>query len=221
MENIFVEFLPPWIETGMQPAFYDKESGSVLQQTARMYARVNMLIRMFNKLSKQTKEVIEEYIGKFNELHNYVDDYFANLDVQEEINNKLDQMAGDGTLQEIITTYIQSNVAWTFDTVADMKTATNLVDGSYAQTLGYHNLNDGGGSIYKIVDNDELIDDGGSIIELDSGLKATLIVTNTIRIAQFGIDGNHVTNIDNFVTYVLGFCLINVGIPDTYASLLI
>ena len=105
MENIFVEFLPPWIETGLQPAFYDKESGTVLQQTARMYARVNMLIRMFNKLSKNTKTTVEEYINKFNELHDYVHDYFDNLDVQEEINNKLDDMAEDGTLQGLFTGY--------------------------------------------------------------------------------------------------------------------
>lgn len=102
MENIFVEFLPPWIETGLQPAFYDKESGTVLQQTARMYARVNMLIRMFNKLSKNTKTTVEDYIDQFNELHDYVHDYFDNLDVQEEINNKLDAMAEDGTLEDII-----------------------------------------------------------------------------------------------------------------------
>lgn len=102
MENIFVQFLPPWVETGLQPAFYDKESGTVLQQTARMYARVNMLIRMFNKLSKNTKEVVEEYITKFNELHDYVYDYFDNLDVQEEINNKMDQLVEDGTLQRIL-----------------------------------------------------------------------------------------------------------------------
>lgn len=102
MENIFVEFLPPWVETGLQPAFYDKESGTVLQQTARMYARVNMLIRMFNKLSKKTKEVVEEYIAKFNELHDYVYNYFDNLDVQEEINNKMDQLVEDGTLQRIL-----------------------------------------------------------------------------------------------------------------------
>ena len=62
MDNIFVEFLPPWVETNMQPAFYDKESGTCLQQTARMYDRVNMLVRMFNKLSKQTKETVEDYI---------------------------------------------------------------------------------------------------------------------------------------------------------------
>lgn len=102
MENIFVEFLPPWVETGLQPAFYDKESGTVLQQTARMYARVNMLIRMFNKLSKNTKETVEEYITKFNELYTYVHDYFDNLDVQEEINNKLDKMLEDGVLADII-----------------------------------------------------------------------------------------------------------------------
>ena len=82
-------FLPPWIETGLQPAFYDKESGTVLQQTARMYARVNMLIRMFNKLSKNTKTTVEDYIINSTKLHDYVYDYFDNLDVQEEINNKL------------------------------------------------------------------------------------------------------------------------------------
>ena len=117
MENIFVEFLPPWVETGLQPAFYDKESGSVLQQTARMYARVNMLIRMFNKLSKNTKneverfeqdvnETVNDYIERFNTLYNYVHDYFDNLDVQEEINHKLDEMDENGRLQEMVDVYL-------------------------------------------------------------------------------------------------------------------
>lgn len=202
MENIFVEFLPPWIETGRQPAFYDKESGSVLQQTARMYARVNMLIRMFNKLSKQTKEVIEEYIGKFNELHDYVDDYFANLDVQEEINNKLDQMADDGTLEEIMAQYLQTKALFIFDTIADLKTATHVIEGSYVKTLGYYSKNDRGGSIFKIEDNNLLTDDGGSVIALDNGLFAVLVQSNTINVAQFGIDNTHTSNIANFVSYV-------------------
>lgn len=110
MENIFVEFLPPWVETGLQPAFYDKESGSALQQTARMYSRVNMLIRMFNKLSKQTKETVEDYIEQFNQLHDYVYDYFDNLDVQEEINNKLDAFAQDGTLYRLINDEIFGDI---------------------------------------------------------------------------------------------------------------
>lgn len=86
----------------------------------------------------------------FDQLKEWIDNYFENLDVQEEINNKLDEMVEAGTLQEIITTYIQSNVSWVFDTVADMKLATNLVNGSYARTLGFHSVGDGGGAYYTI-----------------------------------------------------------------------
>ena len=41
----------------------------------------------------------------FNDLHDYVHDYFKNLDVQEEIDNKLDSMAKDGSLYAIIRKY--------------------------------------------------------------------------------------------------------------------
>lgn len=41
----------------------------------------------------------------FNDLRNYVHDYFNNLDVQEEIDNKLNSMAADGSLYEIIRRY--------------------------------------------------------------------------------------------------------------------
>ena len=102
----FINFLPPWVETNIQPAFYDKESGSVLQQTARMYAKVNQLVRHFNCLSKETKETVDEYIAKFVELKDFVDTYFENLDVQEEINNKLDEMAEDGTLQQYVDDFL-------------------------------------------------------------------------------------------------------------------
>lgn len=41
----------------------------------------------------------------FVELHSYVHDYFTNLDVQQEINNKLDTMASDGTLDQLLLPY--------------------------------------------------------------------------------------------------------------------
>ena len=135
-------------------------------------------------------EAVKELQGLFIELKTFVDDYFDNLDVQEEINNKLDDMAEAGTLQEIITTYIQSNVAWTFDTVADMKVATNLVAGSYARTLGFHSVNDGGGALY-------IISDTGTANEMDviaiGTLYATLIKPATITPEIYGAygDGTH------------------------------
>ena len=98
MQNIFIELLPPWVETGLQPAFYDKESGTVLQQVSRMYAKINQLIGSVNNQNT----TIADYIQKFIDLKDYVETYLNNLDVQAEINNKLDQMTADGTLASII-----------------------------------------------------------------------------------------------------------------------
>ena len=51
---------------------------------------------------------MNELIDYYNEVVDYVNNYFDNLDVQEEINNKINQMAEDGSLLEIIKPYIQS-----------------------------------------------------------------------------------------------------------------
>ena len=146
----------------------------------------NTVIPAVNANGEATAELQELFI----ELKDFVDNYFENLDVQEEINNKLDEMAEQGTLQEIITTYIQSNVAWTFDTVADMKLATNLVAGSYAQTLGFHTINDGGGATYYIIDT-------GTANEMDviavGDLYANLVLPEIVTPEMFGAygDGTH------------------------------
>lgn len=47
-------------------------------------------------------DAVSELQGLYVQLKNYVDNYFTNLDVQEEINNKLDEMYESGKLQEII-----------------------------------------------------------------------------------------------------------------------
>lgn len=106
MKN-FINFLPPWVETNIQPAFYDKESGSVLQQTARMYAKVNQLVRIANEQWKS----IQDYINQFLELRNYVDEYFDNLDVQTEINHKLDEMVETGEMATILHGIVDQPIA--------------------------------------------------------------------------------------------------------------
>lgn len=162
---------------------------------------------------------VNENAEALKELQDYVVHYFDNLDVQEEINNKLDEMAEDGTLQEIITAYLDSNVTWTFDTVAEMKGATNLVNDSYAKTLGYYNLSDGGQSLYKIrtATSYDIIDDGSLIALNDSSLVAELVPFKEINIKQFGAkgDGTNVdtTSIQNAIYYAYDH-LLNVYIPS-------
>lgn len=130
-------------------------------------------------------------------------------DITQIINNKLDEMLANGTLEEIIDEYIDTGVAWTFNTVLEMKSAANLVAGSYAQTLGYYAINDGGNALYKIRSKTgDDTDDGGSIIILDDAtLVAELIVTNDqVSVKQFGAHGDdsHIDNtaFENAINYV-------------------
>ena len=51
-------------------------------------------------------QAVEELQSLYLQLKQYVDDYFTNLDVQDEINNKLDEFAEDGTLERLIGDHI-------------------------------------------------------------------------------------------------------------------
>ena len=68
----------------------------------QLYSKVveylNQCIGNVNDIGEQMETVTNQMIT----LQNYVDNYFDNLDVQEEINNKLDAMVTDGTLNTII-----------------------------------------------------------------------------------------------------------------------
>ena len=106
-------------------------------------------------------EAVEELQTKYIELKDYVDNYFENLDIQEEINNKLDEMAESGELADIIAQYLQVNSVLGFDTKASLKSAENLVNGSITRTLGTDTYNDGKGNYYKIrtLTSGDIIDD--------------------------------------------------------------
>ena len=125
------------------------------------------------------------------ELQEYVESYFDNLDVQEEIDHKLDEMVLDGTLQEIITEYLQINGVIGFNTVADMKSATNIINGSYAKTLGFYELNDNGGATYKIrtITNEDVVDEM-FIIALDDDTLIAELITDNVSILQLGGKGD-------------------------------
>lgn len=64
-----------------------------------------------------TGEQMENVTNAMTELQNYVNNYFENLDVQEEINNKLDEMAEDGTLTNLIKSYVDPIINLFKDTV--------------------------------------------------------------------------------------------------------
>lgn len=62
---------------------------------------------LYAKLVDYLNKVIvpseNEVISAFNDLKDYVDNFLDNLNIQEEVNNKLDEMALDGTLENLLT----------------------------------------------------------------------------------------------------------------------
>lgn len=113
-------------------------------------------------------EALEEVQEAFVTLKNYVDNYFDNLDIQQEINDKLDEMAESGQLTDIIAQYLQLAGILSFDTISDLVAAENIVNGSSCYVLGGTSYNDGNGAFYKVrtVTNDDTID-GYYIVALD------------------------------------------------------
>lgn len=70
----------------------------------------------------------------FQDLHDYVMNYFDNLDLQEEVNIKINQMAADGTLDAIILPYFNAYKNELNDRIATlesrMDTFSQLAEGS-------------------------------------------------------------------------------------------
>ena len=111
---------------------------------------LELLSYILNYINKELVPATNSNTEAIVELRDFVIHYFDNLDVQEEINNKLDEMAESGELAEIIAQYLQLNGILAYNTVADMKNAENLVDGSFTKTYGKLTYNDGNGAFYKI-----------------------------------------------------------------------
>ena len=156
--------------------------------------------QLFCKIGKEINKIINSTntLGtQVESLTDYVTNYFDNLDVQEEINNKLNEMVESGELQEIISEYINLKSILVYKTVNDMKNATNLVNGSIVKTLGFYELNDSGSAYYKIrnITNTDVVNEKNIIALSDNNLIAEFILTeNYINPVQLGAKFDDITD---------------------------
>ena len=132
---------------------------------------LNKVIDTTNAIGTQT----EELTNAFNELKSYVDNYFTNLDVQQEINNKLDEMAESGFFDTFLNRLLTQTYSFSYPNIEAMKEDTSLVSNNKVIVYGGIDVNDGGNAKYIIVDDNSLIDDNDNIILLNNGLYAIKI----------------------------------------------
>lgn len=83
-----------------------------------------LLCKVVDFLNKTMEDVetlegdVTSMYTAYDQLQQYVNDYFDNLDVQDEINAKLDQMAEDGSLSTIMLPLIRAEVTrWLGDNI--------------------------------------------------------------------------------------------------------
>lgn len=156
------------------PLAYDESMSYYETLCALRNYLVNTVIPAINNNANAVTELQNKYTEFTNtinqtvkDLENYIDNYFKNLDVQTEINNKLDEMAESGELTDIIGQYLELNSVLAFNTRTDLKNANNLNDGSFTYCFGKDTYNDGYGAFYKIrksINTD--VADGENIIAL-------------------------------------------------------
>lgn len=180
-----------------------------------LYSLLHYLKEIVIPAVNNNAEAVEELQNLYNELKSYVDNYFDNLDVQEEINNKLDEMAESGELTEIISQYLQLASIFGYDTISEMKTAENLTIGSICRTLGRNTYNDGYGNFYRVrqVLSTDVIDNY-NIVSFNN--LPTLVAERIIN--NYLIDAFQSTNerIDNIEEQLINKKWIFVG--DSYAE---
>ena len=196
------------------PLVYD-DSLSYYELLCKVVAYLNDVIENVDGL----KIDIDKLLAAYGKLEDYVNNYFNNLDVQQEINVKLDIMASDGTLAQIINeqifnelntkiTNLQGKVSVinteidninadianintfkNYPNVESLKNA-NLNIGETALTNSYYDRGVGGGT-YDIVAKGNIIADDGKYVELTNGNIAVLRETATPE--RYGITPTNCT----------------------------
>lgn len=101
-----------------------------------------------------------------------------------------------------------------YNSIGIMKSDITLKEGMYVKTKGYYEDNDGGESEYIIINDSNLTSDNGYIHDLTNGLKAKLIIKDSINPKVYGINTNE--NITSFINSCLRLNIKEIDLISDY-----
>ena len=98
--------IQPRTVTGIFTKYIAKTLPLAFDESMSYYECLCALLEYLNETIvpdiNNTNDGLSELQGFYLDLQNYVNTYFDNLDVQEEINNKLDSLVSDGTISRLL-----------------------------------------------------------------------------------------------------------------------
>lgn len=159
------------------PTVYD-DSLSYYELLNKVVEYLNNVIEQMNTLTESEKAFQSNLTAVWEEYKTFIDDYFDNLDVQNEINNKLDEMASDGSLDELIKPFVETEVANSIDEVVGEQidgSVASQINGSVASQIG-NVVNEQMGEVAPSIITTWLntnVDPVGSAVTVDSSLSIT------------------------------------------------
>lgn len=133
-------------------------------------------------LIKFLKEKVVPAIDGNTEAIKAIENWIENVDLQEFVDERLDEMVESGELETLLLNY--TTVTKVYDTHADMLADAGLKNNSRCKTLGYYEINDGGGAEYLIVD--EVPTSYYEDLTNVENLYAMLIIDGDINIKSLG-----------------------------------
>ena len=137
MRKYHIRPLPYWVLTDFQPAFYDSESGTVLQQLSRIYPKIQEVVDGFNNFVNE----VNTYITEFED--GIIEDFecFKNC-IIETMNNYIETIDTKINLQDTeikeAVDYMKTNIVETATSVINQA----IEDGSLNVAIDYDEPNE-------------------------------------------------------------------------------
>lgn len=177
---------PVWCHK-ILPLVYD-ESLSYYEVLCKIQQKLNEIIESQNNLQDE-----------FYKLKEWID-----TQVESYTKEQLQEWLDNGTLENILHSLL--NITTIVESVDILKTKDNLVENQFIRTLGFHNINDKGGALYKIEKN--VIPNEMDIITLQNELYAVLQDTD-INVMKYGCYCNENYDDSSIIRYCIEKSIIN------------
>lgn len=158
---------------------------------------IKTVIPAINNNAEATKEVQDIVMA----LQDYINTQFSELNLQEYIDNKLDEMLESGVFENILMDYVQ--LTKVYDTYNDMiSDASTFTNGMKLKTMGYHFINDGGGADYVVTN---VQNENKYQVNIGTNLWVEMIIKDSVNVKQFGAYGDGENDDLGYINIALNF----------------